>query len=235
MKTFLLIGAVLVLAAGAWLVDRGGIFRTEHRAYRFEVTVDTPEGLKTAYSVHEVTIQDQTWTPARTNQIKLVGEAVPFVLKDGRILFATLEYLPSGYPFEALLGRAIPNGKWIDIQEQFDFSLNEKSWPRLALIDAADKPETLRMLDGRGPFPKTVLGIGKEAFAKLESERVPDPMESQFKVVGARIVSTDEEMTSKVSEVLPWLLETIETAPYSARQTTDLQLMAFTLKTGVRG
>jgi hypothetical protein len=196
--------------------------------------IGTPDGVMTGYSVHEITIQNQTWTPARNYQIKLVGEAVPFVLKDGRILFATLKYLPSGYPFEALLGRAIPDGKWIDIQEQFDFSLSEKSWPRLALIDATDKPETLRMLDGRGPFPKTVLGVGKEAFAKLESERVPDPMESQFRVVDARIVSTDEKMTSTVTELLPWLVETIETAPNHDPGPTDVQYMAFTLKTGVR-
>ncbi len=229
-----LFSTMIALLSGLtwWFIDRGGIFQTERRTYRFEVTVETPEGLKTAYSVHEITIQDMTWTPARNYQIDLVGEAVPFVLKDGRTLFATLA-LRNGAIFEQALGPAVMDGNWIAIREDFDFHLKEMVLPRLALIDAPDKPETLRMLDGRKPFATTERSIGKEALAYLERERAPDPMESLFRVVDARLATTDERITTKVADLLPWIRGMLDNRPIPAEKIGYINITSAALKTGV--
>lgn len=137
-----------------------------------------------------------------------------------------------GPPFLSLFSWNVSGDQGaLGLPNEYDVELSERYWPRLALIDAADKPETLRMLDGRGPFPKSERTIGKEAFAKIDSERVPDPMESQFQVVGVRLVDTDEKVTAKVADILPWLPEAIYRASYSGRRATPSQSMALTLTT----
>lgn len=201
---------LLILAVGGvvFFANQGGIFPTKRIHYRYEVTVDTPQGLMTGYSVHRIVIQDTTMTPARNYQVELDGEAVPFELSDGRILLATLSS-ESGAGPQRVFGTTVRlsgTGKWIDAPQEFDKSVSKEHFPKLAIIDDPEDPKTLRLVS---------TGSG-------------------FEVLSVRMISTDEAMTETVAELLPWLVETIQNAPYSSSQMTNLHLIAFTLKVGVR-
>lgn len=211
-KRYVVLAGLLavVVAATMWFIDRGGIYPTKRINYRFEVTVETPAGPMTAYSVHSLVIQDTTMTPARNYQIDLDGEAVPFALPDGRYLFATLR--PRGdvgmqQLFGITIGRSgYPFAKWIDVAEQFDARVPAEHLPTLAIIDASKEPETLRLVDD----------------------------ESEFRVLQARMISTDEPMTEEVANILPWLVDAIMAIPTLSTKTTDHHRLIVALKIGVR-
>lgn len=203
--------AVVVAAVSlvaVWFVDRGGIFPTKEIRYRYEVTVDTPDGQMTGYSVHRLVIQDTTMTPARNYQVELDGEAVPFILPDGRVLFATLRSKGGAGPQQlfAMTVSLSHSGRWIDAPEQFNALVRADNWPSLAIIEKRDAPASLRWVSD----------------------------DEEYRVLDARMISTDEVPSEKVAHLLPWLVDFISAAPYSSRQMTDLHLLAFALKVGVR-
>ena len=85
--------------------------------------------------------------------------------------------------------------------------MRASNWPNLAIIDDPNAPESLRWVHD----------------------------DADFRVVRARMISTNENLTERVADLLPWLVPFIQDAPYSSRETTDLHILAFNLKTGVRG
>ena len=86
--------AVAAILFVAYKSLEGVIFYpTYSSTYRLEVAVNTPEGRKTSFSVLDVDIVDMrnSWWPyGRQISTRVDGEAVSFVLGDGRVLFATL-------------------------------------------------------------------------------------------------------------------------------------------------
>ena len=199
----------LVVAVTIWFIDRGGIYPTKRINYRFEVTVETPEGVMSGYSVHRLVVEDLTMTPSRNYHIDLDGEAVPFALADGRYLFATLR--PRGdvgmqQLFGITLGRSGHTfSKWIDVAEQFDAPIPAEHLPMLAIIEASKTPETLRLIEGS----------------------------AEFKVLEAKMVSTSEPLTDEVETLLPWLVDAIKDRPKPPARITDTYVLLSSLKVGV--
>lgn len=210
MKKLWVLAAVLAAVAlvAVWFVDRGGIFPTKEIRYRFEVTVDTPAGTMTSYSVHRLVIQDTTMTPARNYQIELDGEAVPFPLQDGRILFATLQTVSGAGP-QQVVGATVKlsgTGRWIDAPNTFERVASSEYFPLLAIIDDPTNSSTL----------------------------MPLSSDSEFKVTQLRLISTDEKMTEEVARLLPWLVDAIWNLPTISTRITDQHVLISSLKVGVR-
>ena len=202
------VAIVLVVLGTAWFVDRGGIFPTKRIYYRYEVTVDTPTGLITNNSIHRFVIQDTTMTPARNYQLDLDGEAVPFELPDGSILLATLSN-QSDVGLVRVFGATVGlgnTGKWIDAPKEFNAEVHSKYFPRLAIVDDRNDPRTLMRLD----------------------------VSNDFEVVRVRMVSTDEPMTEHLSELLPWLVESIRDLPTISTRITDHHILISSLRVGLR-
>jgi len=193
-------------ATAAWL-----LFPTKEIRYRFEVTVDTPDGAMTGYSVHRMVIHDNTNTPARNYRTDFDAEAVSFELSDGRYLLATLRPADGIGMVQLILTAMGSSGysfpRLIDMPTEFDAAVPAKHFPKLAIVDGPTGPETLRW--------------------------VPD--EGEFTVVQARVVSTNQDVSETISKALPWLVKFIEDAPYAASKMDERHKIAFALKAGVRG
>lgn len=197
-------GAVL-LAAGCSLIEPSETLR-----YRLTVEVDTPQGVKSGYSVWEYTVTDIKvgFRPLKTDYR---GEAVAVDLPGGRTLFALLtsgDGLPE-YPEWVILEhfRATPEYK-TDWERAFltvfpDWRNNRESWivpPVLPPIAQSDPPRS------GYPMLVTFTDIADPASVKLVD---PADLAASFgpgvKLKRITVEITDDPVTNGIGKRLGWL------------------------------
>ena len=184
-------GVMGVLAGGVAAVLGGcGMMGHTYR-YKLTVEVETPEGLRTGYSVREV-----SWSPgvqitaeADTASMTHRGEAAMVDLPNGQVLFALMS--PDGQETPMLAFGSARQTAWSDDSvkvlephAKIDAAYGQSGYPRLVRFrDIAD--------------PKTVEKVNP---ANLAATFGPG---YRLKRITAQIVS--EDVTEKVKTQLRWL------------------------------
>ena len=195
----------VLLAAGCSLIEPSETLR-----YRLTVEVDTPQGVKSGYSVWEYKVTDVKvgFRPLKTDYR---GEAVAVDLPGGRTLFALLtsgDGLPE-YPEWVILEhfRATPEYK-TDWERAFltvfpDWRNNRESWivpPVLPPIAQSDPPRS------GYPMLVTFTDIADPSSVKLVD---PADLAASFgpgvKLKRITVEITDDPVTSGIEKRLGWL------------------------------
>lgn len=158
--------------------------------YRVTVEIDTPEGVKSGSSVHELSVATPLIDlPDVGNPARIKGEAIVVDLGERGVVFA----LMSDQSWQNGLYQAFPTeapSSTEGIQYYMDtlkLGMTEE-WKK-------NKPSMVTFTDISDP--KTVRGVGGEAMEKILGEGVT------FKKITVEI--TGDPVTWKIEKWLPWL------------------------------
>jgi hypothetical protein len=245
-----------VLAPFAVLSSLGwGYFQYEYPTctFRYKLTAEvmTPEGLKTGSSVIEVSYSSTSPipNPGRWRLDRLSGEAVFVNLHQGKNLFVTLGNYESGRPFR---GWTLPYpGSHLDTQSQsddmFDYSKMNGAlsalWLPIKFYELGRTPGKEREMQQRvtkmrGTPPIVVPLQNLPTVVTFDNVKDPNSIhvvdvENSTKTLGdgyeikrASIELTNEDITHRIRDVLPWLsnypeptvLRRLKSGDFSANQ-----------------
>jgi hypothetical protein len=210
----------IIILAGFFLLAAGGVlaylamFPAQSWRYKMTVVVETPEGIKAGSAVREVHARRPIMEfPNVTSSVNVKGEAVAIDLGKRGILFALL----SGY-------NAGPDHSYMVVFRGLPFSGGGGFSPEgiryyrslknaQAVLQPTDYPVLVMFKDIQDPKTVTPVLEMKEANKgyPLHYDIIADHFEELFgKGVRLKEISiemTDEKVTWKISEYLPWLPE----------------------------
>lgn len=190
------------LIAGAAAIAAGGCAGPFRKRYRFRLTVEvnTPEGLKSGYSVIEVWAAYET--PGSQRRLwGVIGEAVAVDLPGGQVLFALLK---THAIHEDMAGLSMTT-----LDPLFRNDVVESA-ERIAKRDGIRSPAEVAPKD----FPLLVRFRDPNAPATLE---LVDPADvaalfgSGFEMMRITIEVTDDPVTTEIEQRLVWLPEVYKT------------------------
>lgn len=196
-------GVLGILAGGAAFVLGGCSILSSNYSYRYKMTVevDTPEGLKTGYAVHETLVSKSNVDLGDISQkqnSETRGEAVAVDLPGGQTLFVLM-------PNDVAVINALDpagTGGWL-----------EKAL-RVADGDIPDGPQALlfsapKNYNKSGEFPLFVRFQDINNPKTVELVR-PDNLAARFgggvKLKGVTVEVTDEDVTVGIKKRLGWLI-----------------------------
>ena len=193
----LIIGALLFL----WVTRSGG---GEHFRYRLTVEVDTPDGVRSGASVHEIRsrYRNHAGLAPRSRTMNTIGEAVAVDLPNGQTLFLLT---PSAESVQRALDPEWHND-WVESTE------------RIAARGSSE-PVSLPVETNRDRTPEGLprqhagLFVRFHDMNKPESVQEVDPaqLDQAFgpghSLRRITIQVTDEPLTSGIERRLPWLPE----------------------------
>ncbi|MCU7846964.1 MAG: hypothetical protein KZQ89_02995 [Candidatus Thiodiazotropha sp. (ex Lucinoma kastoroae)] len=210
MKKILITAVVLVLGIGAVAYAMSEIKEPEPKTYswRYKLTVeiDTPEGLKSGSAVREVSV---VYTPKSSTRAKphrkisIKGEAVVIDLGDQRKVFSLLvggrwgvdqpsrifyDIFPVSFPAQSIEGL-----EYYSQLKDKKVVLDEDHYSSMVMFEDINDQMTVKRVYGR--TRTTVDDQFEERFGK------------DYRIKQVIIETTDEEVTWKVAEIIPWVLQ----------------------------
>ena len=195
MSIILAVSLVGILA----LAGCGAIFGNSVRLrYRIEVTVRTPDGLKTASAVQEFTRRQalSSMQPVDRGDTKRVGDAIVIPVGLGHIFINLIDST-------SIVDAALRTGMIIP-------PLDRRKLDRLELYRLFKRSGRTATIDGVALRDRTRVRLG---FTRFLDERNPvtketgelDGSDPNFEFVSAAVTVTDAEITRQVEAILPWI------------------------------
>jgi hypothetical protein len=208
-----MIKSALLWALATLLVcTLGGCGRSETYRYKLTLSVDTPDGVKTAFNVVEVRHAAVT-LPARGVNTRVKGEALYLDLGPGRRPLVALltKRLPDNIgPREAMRWRhwigdapttllALLNGQKFPMDGLLDVVARFHNWRGPNTLPIADLPELVTFADIRDPT--SVMAVDPDNLSATLGDGV--------KWKSATLEVTDDAKTTGITQRLqPWLTRT---------------------------
>jgi hypothetical protein len=211
----------------------GGCGRSESYRYKLTLSVDTPDGVKTAFNVVEV--RHAATQPTRGVNTRVKGEALYLDLGPGRrpLIALLTKRLPDSLgPQQAMWWRhwggdapttilAILNGENIKTAQTLDVVARFRNWRGPNTIATADLPDLVTFADIRDPA--SVMAVDPDDLSAALGDGVA------WKSLTLEV--TDEAMTTGIEHKLqPWL--TKRTPYLSGRSTSTSNDLPNTLHGG---
>jgi hypothetical protein len=191
----LIIGAALFL----WVTRSGG---GERFRYRVTVEVETPDGVRSGHSVHEVraAYQNNLYLAPRSRNMDMTGEAVAVDLPNGKTLFMLP---PSSEKVQQVFDAEWKND-WVESTKR----ISDRKTSGVLNFPIDTKRE--RGSDG---LPQSHDGlfvqfrdINKPATVEeVNPEHLPEAFGTGYALRRVTVQLTDEPLTSGIERRLPWL------------------------------
>jgi hypothetical protein len=204
MRRTKILASILAMLA----VTLGGCGRSETYRYKLTLSVDTPDGVKTAFNVVEVR-HAAVSLPARGVNTRVKGEALYLDLGPGkRPLIALLtKRLPDNIgPSEAMRWRhwggdapttvlGLLNGEKFPLPDMLDYVARFRPWRGQSAITTADLPDLVTFSDISEPA--SVTSVDPDDLSATLGDGV------SWKSVTLEV--TNDVLTSGIERQLPWL------------------------------
>ncbi|MBB4287222.1 hypothetical protein [Roseospira goensis] len=208
----LLLGAVMV--AGLAVLTLVGLAVTGISPvsatwrYRITVTVDTPEGLRSGSAVRELSNMERLfYWPEGGNPADIRGEAVVVDLGARGLLFALISDISEDEFYQAF---PVPDGHGATTTEGIRYykSLGTgqraaldpdryPGYPRMVTFDDLSDPMSVRLVYGIPHHTRTDLDTRVNDFE--------DVFGAGVQLQGAVVETTDDPVTWRMRDILPWL------------------------------
>ena len=196
MLWFAAVAAVILFLLTA-CSDRGERFR-----YKMTVEVDTPDGVRSGYSVHEVRARyrNHFGLAPRSRTMDTIGEAVAVDLPDGQTLFVLT---PSPDRIQSVLDPAWHND-WVESAQRITTEKNLRP-VRFSIESKRDRtPDGLPRQFG-GLFVRFRDINRPESIEELDPARLEQGLGAGHALRGITIQLTDDPVTSGIERRLAWL------------------------------
>lgn len=214
MKKWVILTASIFLLLGtcAWMVGPYGTYR-----YKLTLEVETPEGLKSGYAVREVkTIHGIKLTPESHPSVRIRGEAVVVDLGERGVAFSIIEEdaktiacnafpVPGESPGS---GCTTPEGiRYYDSLKEGKAILPLKWLPTIVTFTDLKDPTSVQYVYGVERYEEPLPHGGSETGWRVKEDNFEKLFGQGVKLKQVTIEMTDEPVTIRVLNWLPWLLE----------------------------
>lgn len=203
MRIFLTILASLFLLVAGVVLAFAVIFPTQSWRYKMTVSVETPEGIKAGSAVREVSVPmgpEIINLPEAGRQAEVKGEAVVVDLGRRGVLFALMtdfggsENVAHTVVYNTIGGNMSPEGiRFLQNATGKKAVLEPRRYPMLVMFKDIKDPKTVTPVLKIRPDG----GIKADHFEELFGTGV------KLKEIAIEI--TDEEVTWRIEQYLPWL------------------------------
>lgn len=200
---FLPIAGVFLLGVGIfWGIFVYSPSTTIH--YKITLSIDTPQGIKTGYSIRSyyVSMSYDRLKNEYTPQEKTTGESVSIDLGEKGIL---LQVIDNPFDDRNIFLRRKPKPVWIEEIDSLKKGHSRTFIPNLSkilLFKNAQDPQRFEPL-GEIKTCDTLQSKDKNCIQLIDN--TDNMLGSGYKIISIRYEITDEPLTEKIGDLLPWI------------------------------
>jgi hypothetical protein len=203
----------MLAGAGTFMLSGCGLLGSNY-SYRYKITVevDTPQGLKTGYAVHETLVSKSNIDLGDLNGkrgMRTRGEAVAVDLPGGQTLFALI---PDSNLSQSVLDPDWKND-WVDSAQR----IIGGNTPQGPLAMTAGKPKPVNMKSGYPMLVRFNDIKDPKTVQKVDPENLTASFGAGVRLKGITVEVTDENVTVGIGNRLSWLKNHKGSLDYSGR------------------